>query len=171
MNYFFALLIPLLFIFSFGFALYKKVHIYDSFTTGMKEAVPLVVSIFPYVAAVSILCTLMEKSGLESRLIALLSPLLSRVGVPPELTPLLFVKPLSGSGAIAVLSDILGAYGVDSFIGRCACVVYGSSDTIFYIGAVYFASLKRKKLPLALLIAVISFLSSVILCCFLCQFM
>ena len=171
MNYFFAALIPLIFISSFGFALYKKVRIYDSFTTGMKEAVPLVVSIFPYIAAVSILCTLMEKSGLESKLIALASPLFSHVGVPPEIAPLLFVKPLSGSGSIAVLSDILGAYGVDSFIGRCACVVYGSSDTIFYIGAVYFASLKRKKLPLALLIAVISFLSSVILCCFLCQFM
>ena len=70
MNYFFAALIPLLFISSFAFALYKKVRIYDSFTTGMKEAVPLVVSIFPYIAAVSILCTLMEKSGLESKLIA-----------------------------------------------------------------------------------------------------
>ena len=171
MNYFFAALIPLLFISSFAFALYKKVRIYDSFTTGMKEAVPLVVSIFPYIAAVSILCTLMEKSGLESKLIALLSPVFSRVGVPPEIAPLLFVKPLSGSGAIAVLSDILGAYGVDSFIGRCACVVYGSSDTIFYIGAVYFAGLKRKALSKAMAIALFSFLLSVVLCCFLCRFM
>ena len=171
MNYFFALLIPFIFLLSFSYALCKKVKLYDSFAEGVKGAIPLATSIFPYIAAVSILCTLMEKSGLESKLIALLSPLFSRVGVPPEIAPLLFVKPLSGSGAIAVLSDILGAYGVDSFIGRCACVVYGSSDTIFYIGAVYFANLQRKKLPLALLIAVISFLLSVILCCFLCQFM
>ena len=171
MNYFFALIVPLIFLFSFAYALYKKVRIYDSFTNGMKEAVPLIVRIFPYIAAVTVLCTLMEKSGMESKLIALLQPVFSRFGVPPELAPLLFVKPLSGSGAIAVLSDILTAHGVDSYIGRCACVIYGASDTIFYIGAVYFASLQRKKLPLAIAVALFSFLLSAVLCCFLCRFL
>ena len=110
-------------------------------------------------------------SGLETKLTEWLSPVFAFVGVPTEIAPLLFVKPLSGSGAISVLSDILSRYGVDSFAGRCACVAYGSSETIFYIGAVYFAGLKRKKLPLALAIAIFSYLASAVLCCFLCRFM
>lgn len=170
MNYFFAMIVPIIFLLSFAYALRKKVRVYDSFTDGVKQAIPLIVSIFPYIATVTILCVLMEKSGLESKMITLLQPVFSRFGVPPELAPLLFIKPLSGSGSIAVLTDILQTYGVDSYIGRCACVIYGSSDTIFYIGAVYFASLQRKKLPLAIAIALFSFVISAIFCCLLCRF-
>ena len=171
MNYVFALTVPLLFLGSFIFALVKKVSLYDSFTEGVKGAIPLVVSIFPYIASVTMLSLLLDVSGMESKLVGWLTPAFSFFGVPAEIAPLLFVKPLSGSGAIAVLSDILTKYGVDSYIARCACVAYGSSETIFYIGAVYFAGLKRKKMTLALAIAVFSYLASVVLCCFLCRFM
>ena len=148
----------------------KKVKLFDCFTDGVKGAIPLVTSIFPYIATVAMLSKLFEVSGMEQALSKWLSPLFSLTGIPTEITPLLLVKPLSGSGAIAVLSDILTKYGVDSYIARCACVAYGSSETIFYIGAVYFATLQRKKLSLALGIAVFSYLLSVVLCCFLCRF-
>ncbi len=171
MNYITALLVPFIFLLSFLYATKKKVPLFECFTDGVKGAIPLVVSIFPYIATVAILGKLFEASGLESTLARLLSPVFTFTGIPSEITPLLLVKPLSGSGAIAVLSDILSRYGVDSYIARCACVAYGSSETIFYIGAVYFAGLKRKKLTLALIIAVVSYLASVVLCCFLCRFM
>ena len=171
MNYYFALVIPVLFLGSFIFALFKKVKLYDSFTEGMKGAIPLVVSNFTYIAAVTKLCKLLEVSGLEAQITRWLTPAFSAVGVPTEIAPLLFIKPLSGSGSIAVLTEILKRYGVDSYIARCACVAYGASDTIFYIGAVYFAGLKRKKLSLALAIALFSFVLSFVLCCFLCKFM
>ena len=171
MNKFFALLIPLIFLLSFGFALIKKVRVYDSFTDGVKGVVPLLTSIFPYLCAVTMLSKLLETSGLGEWLGKWLSPVFSFTGVPEEISPLVLIKPLSGSGAIAVLSNILDAYGVDSYIGRCACVAYGSSETIFYIGAVYFAGLKRKKFSLALCIALLSYLLSVVLCCFLCRIM
>ena len=171
MNYILALFIPLIFLVSFVFSLNKKVRVFDSFTTGVKGAIPLVTSIFPYIAAVTMLTKLLEVSGLETQITQLLAPLFSSVGVPQEIAPLIFIKPLSGSGSIVVLSEIFTRYGVDSYIARCACVAYGSSETIFYIGAVYFAGLKRKKLTLALCISVFSYLASVILCCFLCQFM
>ncbi len=170
MNYALAIIVPLLFLLSFLYALRKKVKLFDCFTDGVKGAIPLVTSIFPYIATVAMLSKLFEVSGMEQALSKWLSPLFSFTGIPSEITPLLLVKPLSGSGAIAVLSDILTRYGVDSYIARCACVAYGSSETIFYIGAVYFATLQRKKLSLALGIAVFSYLLSVVLCCFLCRF-
>ena len=171
MSVFFALLVPCIFLLSFVYALFKKVRLFDCFSDGVKGAIPLIVSIFPYIATVAILSKAMEVSGLQARLSQLLSPFFNAVGVPNEIAPLLLIKPLSGSGAISVLSDILGKYGVDSFIGRCACVCYGSSETIFYIGAVYFAGIKRKKLSLAILIALISYLLSTIFSCFLCTVM
>ena len=171
MSYFLALLIPLIFLFSFAFAAWKKVKIYDSFTQGVKGVVPLILSIFPYIVGVMMLCKLLEVSGLETRLTEWISPLFSVTGVPEEIAPLVFMKPLSGSGSIGVLTQILERYGVDSYIGRCACVTYGTADTLFYIGAVYFAGIKRKKLTTALLIALGSFLLSVVFACFLCRIM
>lgn len=169
MNVFFALLIPLLFVFSFLYASAKKVKVYDSFTAGASKAIPLVTSIFPYIAAVTVLSKLLEVSGIESKLVEWLSPLFSFTGIPREIAGLLMVKPLSGSGSIAMLADILQQYGVDSYVSRCACVAYGAGETVFYVGAVYFAGLKRKKLPIALLFALLSYFVAVVFCCFLCR--
>ena len=169
MNRILALIIPLLFLLTFAFAAWKKVKIYDSFTEGVKGAIPLILSIFPYIVGVMMLCKLLEVSGLETQLTKWISPLFSFTGVPEELAPLVLMKPLSGSGSIAVLTQILERYGVDSYIGRCACVAYGTSDTIFYIGAVYFASVQRKKITTALVIALTSYILSIIFACFLCQ--
>ena len=169
MNYFLALIIPLLFLFSFAFAARKKVKIYDSFAEGVKGAVPLILSIFPSIVGVMMLCKLLEVSGLEAKLTKWIAPLFAFTGVPEEIAPLVLMKPLSGSGSVAVLTQILERYGVDSYVGRCACVAYGTTDTIFYIGAVYFASIKRKKLTTALFIALTSYILSVVFACFLCQ--
>lgn len=171
MNYILALLIPLIFLLSFLYAFLKKVPIYDSFTNGVKKAVPLIVSLFPYIAAVMMLSQVFEVSGLKNICADFLSPALSFLGIPKEIAPLILVKPLSGSGSIAVLADILSSYGVDSYIARCACVAYGSSETVFYIGAVYFANIKRKKLSLAVVIALFSYFASLIVCCSLCKIM
>ena len=169
MSYVFAMIVPVIFIASLAYASFKKVKVYDSFCQGVKAAPPLVLSIFPYVAAVMMLTKLLETSGLQAHFESLISPVFDFFGVPEEMCPLLLMKPLSGGGSIAVLTDILEKYGVDSYIGRCACVAYGSSDTIFYIGAVYFAGLKRKKLTAALAISLFSYLCAVVLCCFVCR--
>ena len=170
-NYLFSLLIPSIFLITFLVASVKKVRVYDSFTEGMKGAIPLIVSIFPYIAAVTMLSMFLEVSGFGERLNGWLAPLYRFIGIPQELAPLLLIKPLSGSGSIAVLGELLEKYGMDSYIGRCACVLYGSSETVFYIGAVYFAGIKRKKLTAALCISLVSFVISVIFGCFLCKFL
>lgn len=169
MNVFLSLLIPLLFLISLLYAAKRKVNLFDSFTKGMQGSIPLVTSVFPYVVAVGMLNGLLVATHLDDGLCRLLSPVFSFVGVPTELAPLLLVKPLSGSGSIAVLSELLEAHGVDSYIGRCACVVYGASETIFYVGAVYFAGIRRKRLTTALTVCVCSYLLSAIFACFLCR--
>ena len=165
-----SLIVPLIFLFSFVYAAKKKVKIYDSFTTGISHAPPLVLSIFPYIAAVTMLTELLRASGAQTALESALSPVFAFLGVPQEIASLVLMKPLSGSGSIAVLSDIFNRYGVDSHIARCACVAYGASDTVFYISVVYFAGIKRKKLPLAIAIALFAYFCALIFGCFLCRF-
>lgn len=166
-----SLAVPLLFLALFLNALIKKVKLYDSFTAGVKGAVPLVVSLFPYLAAVLILSELFEQSGLAARMTSLLAPVCRGLGIPPELSKLLLLKPFSGSGSTALLSEILATHGADSYIGRCACVCYGSSETVFYILAVYFAGVKRKKLLLPVLIALFANLVGAVLGCLFCRFL
>lgn len=169
MNKIFACIVPLIFLLSFAFAFYKKIRIYDSFTEGVKSAIPLVISIFPYIATVTMLTKALEISGVGEWLAHVLSPVFSSLGVPQEIAPLILIKPLSGSGSIAVLTEILNNYGVDSFAARCACVICGASETVFYIGAVYFAGIKRKKINLAIGISLFAYLCSVVFACCLCK--
>lgn len=166
---YFALVVPTVILVSFVFALVRKVKVYDSFTDGVKKAFPLVLSVFPYIAAVLMLVRLLEASGLDAWLVRFLAPAFRAFAIPEEIAELILVRPLSGSGGTALLSEIINRYGVDSYPARCACVVSGASETVFYIGAVYFAGLKRKKLPVALLISLLSYFASVVLCCLLCK--
>ena len=171
MNSIFALSIPLIFLLSFLYAALKKVKVYDHFVSGAGKAIPLIVSIFPYIAAVTILARLLTASGLEEKILHFLSPVFRFLGVPQEIAGLILIKPLSGSGSIAMLSELLSRYGVDSYVARCACVAYGSAETVFYVAAVYFAGIRRKKLPLAIAFSLIAYFLSVVLCCMLCRIM
>ncbi len=166
---FVAFFIPVLFLALFVYALVKKIKLYDCFTEGIKEAVPLLLSLFPYLAAVLILSELFEASGLANLFTRLLSPLFSALGIPAELAPLVLIKPFSGSGSTALLSDVFARCGADSYIGRCAAVCYGSSETVFYISAVYFAGAKKKRLLLPTLVALLANFLGTVVGCLLCR--
>ncbi len=165
----FALIVPLLFVFLLLFALLRRVKIYDCFVDGAKRSLPLVKDLFPYLAVMFILTGLFEKSGLSARLTHALSPVFGFLGIPSEIAPLVLIKPFSGSGATAVLTDILTAVGADSYVGRCACVCYGTSETVFYVSAVYFAGIKEKKPVKPIVIALFVNLVTVVLGCALCR--
>ena len=164
-----ALIIPIIFIAVFICAAVKKVNIYQSFTEGIEEAFRFTVSLLPCLAAVFMMCELFEVSRLSDALTNLLSPLFGFLGIPPELTKLVLIKPFSGSGSLAYLSGIIERYGADSYIARCACVCFGSSETVFYISAVYFAGLKVKKLALPIICVLLSTLVSTIIACLVCR--
>lgn len=166
-----SLLLPFVFIAAFVCALVKKVNAYGSFIQGAKEAVPLAVSLFPFVAAVIIAVELMRASGLYNVFNFVFSPFLKLLGIPEELSQLALLRPFSGSGSLALLNDVFTAYGPDSYVGRCASVMFGSTETVFYIATVYFSGTKVRKLGGALVIALACCVLSAALACLLCKFM
>ena len=111
-----AMLVPLLFLGVFLFAALRRVKVYDSFAEGAAGALPLLKNLFPYIAAVLVLAELFEASGLSACLQTALSPAFAAVGIPPEIAPLVLIKPFSGSGSTALLADLCTRYGADSTI-------------------------------------------------------
>ncbi|MBO5327892.1 MAG: hypothetical protein J6B04_01820 [Clostridia bacterium] len=166
-----AKIIPLFIAAILIFALIKKVNIYSAFCGGVGDARNFIFSLLPCLCAVFITCELMEASGITFAITKLLSPILSAVRIPQELAKLIIIKPFSGSGSLAYLTDIIKNFGADSYIARCACVLYGSTETVFYVSAVYFAGIKAKGVTKSIIIVLIcSFISS-IFACFLCKFL
>lgn len=163
--------IPVLFLIIYLFAIFKKVKPYDAFTQGAKSAIPFAVNIFPYLASIFVLTELFEASGISSAVSSFLSPFFGLFGIPKELTKLVLIKPFSGNGSLAILTEIFNTYGVDSYLARSACVIYGSSETVFYVAAVYFAGAKTKKLTTPIIISLIASFFSCVFACFICKIM
>ena len=165
----FKYFIPVFFLIVFIYSIViKKVKPYDSFTNGAKSAIPFAVSIFPYLVSIFVLTELFEASGISNAITSLVSPFFNLLGIPDELSKLVLIKPFSGNGALALLTEIFNTYGVDSYLARCACVIYGSSETVFYIAAVYFAGAKKRKLLLPIIISLVASFFSCVLACFIC---
>ena len=163
-------IIPLLLLFLFIFAITKKAPVYDYFVEGAKGAIPLSVTIFPYITAMLIVVELMINSGIANHIEVFLAPLFSLFGIPSGLFQLVLFRPFTGSGAYAILENIFTTFGVDSYEGRCASVIAGSSETIFYLASIYFSSQGIKKFGTALVISTISTFIGIIVACFLCRF-
>ena len=163
--------IPILFLIIYFYALFKKVKPYDAFTEGAKSAVPFAVSIFPYLVSIFLLTELFETSGLSDIIVSKIAIVFKAFGIPKELSKLVLIKPFSGSGSLALLSEIFNTYGVDSYLSRCASAIYGSSETVFYVAAVYFAGAKTKKLTLPIIISLIASFCSCVFACFICHFL
>ncbi len=164
-----AYILPILFILLFIYCIYKRLNTYDHFVKGAKGAIKLVVDIFPFIASIMIAVALLRVSGITSWLTHLLSPIFNALGVPPELTELVLLRPFTGSGSYALLEDVLVTYGADSYISRCACVIMGCSETIFYVATVYFSQTKVKKLLYAIPVALLCSIVGTILACLLCR--
>lgn len=164
-----AYILPILFILLFIYCIYKRLNTYDHFVKGAKGAIKLVVDIFPFIASIMIAVALLRVSGITSWLTQILSPIFNALGVPSELTELVLLRPFTGSGSYALLEDVLVTYGADSYISRCACVIMGCSETIFYVATVYFSQTKVKKLLYAIPVALLCSIVGTILACLLCR--
>lgn len=146
--------IPIIFVFVLIFGLCRRVDIFTEFMEGVKDGVQTVKDIFPALFTLVLSIGMFKASGGLELIGGLLAPVTGFFGFPSEVTPLLLLRPFSGSGAIALFESVLQDNGADSFAGRVASVILGSSETTFYTIAVYFAATKVKKtrhtLPAAL---------------------
>ncbi len=164
-------ILPILFIGLFVYCLVKKINTYDGFVNGAKGAIKLVVEIFPYIASILIAVALLRVSGITNFLAEILSPVFNFLGIPKELVELVLLRPFTGSGSYGILENIFSSYGPDSYISRCACVIMGCSETIFYVATVYISQTKVKKLLYAIPVALICSLVGTIVACLICKIM
>ena len=148
-----AYIVPLLFITVLLLAAIKRKNAYSAFTDGARGALSLMANVFPYLLSIMMAIEVFKQSGLSYYLSRAASPVMNTLGIPRELTELMLIRPLSGAGALGVLENIFTQYGADSYVGKCASVIYGSSETIFYISAIYFSQSNVKKLGYAIPVA------------------
>ena len=167
MNY----VVPILLIAVLVTGLIKRVNVYDSFVLGAKKSFNLSLSIFPYLAAIFIMVNALHESGVDVYITQFIAPPFKLLGVPTEVVQLVLLRPFSGSGSLAILTDVYNTYGVDSYVGRCASVIMGSSETVFYVASVYFAGTKVKRTGFAIPIALFCNLLGSVVACLLCRIM
>lgn len=140
----------------------RKVPTYETFVEGAKEGINMTVSILPFLLGMIVAIAILRSSGALDAFIGLITPLLTMIGVPPEIVPLALVRPISGTAALGVTTELTAHYGPDSFIGRLAGTMQGSTDTTLYIITVYFGAVGIKKIGNALKIGLLADLISII---------
>lgn len=146
----------------------KKVKLYETFSQGAKEGFQTVYRIAPYLLTMLFAIDIFRKSGAMNFLIGVLKPIFGFVGMPEGVIPMFLIRPLSGSGALGVMTDIMKTYGVDSLEGRIVAIMMGSTETIFYTISLYFGSCgiknSRHSLPAALIAHVVGGIAAVYIC-------
>lgn len=154
--------IPLIIVGFIVIGLIKKVSVYESFTEGAKEGFTTAVRIIPFLVAMLVAIGVFRASGAMELITNLISPLTSKIGMPGELVPMAIMRPLSGGGAQGLMSDLITTHGPESLIGRMSAVMMGSTETTFYVLAVYFGSVAIKKPRHALTVGLIADLAGLI---------
>jgi len=152
-------------------AVYKKIPLYDTFIDGAKEGFSVGVKIIPYLVAILVAIGMFRASGAIDMLAVALSPVLNLIGMPADVLPLAIIRPLSGSGALGVMSEIAGKYGGDAYVSKLAAVMVGSSETTFYVLTVYFGSVGITKFRHALAAGLIADVAGILAALFICRIM
>ena len=148
--------------------LVRKVKVYDVFIEGAKEGVDVAVRIIPFLVGILVAIGMFRGSGAMDLLMAGLRPVVAPTGFPPELVPLAILRSLTGSGSPAFTTDLIKTHGADSVIARTAATMYGSSETTFYVLAVYFGAVSvrriRHAVPAALVGDLVAAIAAVAVC-------
>lgn len=146
----------------------RKVPVYDEFVRGAKEGASISLRILPYLLAMFIAIGVLRSSGALGLAVDAVSPILRIAEIPPDVAPLALIRPLSGTGSLGYLAELLSRHGPDSLIGRIASTVQGSCDTTFYIVTVYFGAVGVRRVRHAvwvgLLADIVGFIAAVVVC-------
>jgi spore maturation protein B len=127
------------------FGIYRKVKVYDALIEGGKIAFDIALRIIPFLVAILVAVGMLRASGAIDMMAGLLTPLTNLIGMPAEALPMALLRPLSGSGSLGVASEIMKTHGPDSMIGYITSTIYGSSETTFYVLAVYFGAVQVRN--------------------------
>jgi len=148
--------------------LVKKVKVYEAFVEGAKDGFTIAVRIIPYLVAILVAIGMFRASGALDVMLTVLAPVLNAIGFPPENLPLALMRPLSGSGSLGLLTDLVNEYGADSLFAKIGATMFGSTETTFYVLAVYFGSVgikrSRHALVAGLIADAVGILSAVYIC-------
>jgi spore maturation protein B len=150
-------------------ALYKRVDLFSALLAGAQSGMKTVVQIFPALICLLPAVYMLRASGLLDALANFFSPLLQFLGLPSETVPLMLLRPISGSGALALGSDLIQQFGPDSLTGRIVAVMLGSTETTFYVIATYFGAAGIKKTRHAVPSALVADLTGFLMAAFLCR--
>lgn len=168
MSYISAVILPIIIFIIVLFGLLEKKNIFDLFVQGAKEGLELTIKIFPTLIGIFFSVSLLRFSGILDFISKILNPVLNIIKFPNEILPLALLRPISGSAAIGVATDIMKNYGVDSLIGNIASVIMGSTETTFYTIAIYTSCVKIKNsrgvLIAALMADTVGILTAVAFC-------
>lgn len=151
--------------------LVKKVKVYETFVEGAKEGFQVAIRIIPYLVAILVAIGMLRASGAMEAFVTLLTPLTKLIGMPAEILPAAIMRPLSGSGALGVITELIKTHGPDSFIGQLASTIYGSTETTFYVIAVYFGAVNVKKIRYAIPAGLIADVAGILAAVFICRIM
>ena len=155
--------IPVLAAFVILFGLVKRCEVYSAFTVGAEDGLKTAVKIIPQLVGLLVAIKVFNASGAMGFMVNLLSPVAKILHFPSEALPFALLRPVSGSGSLAMATDIFNRYGADSFAGRVVSVMMGSTETTFYTMAVYFGAVGVKNVRHALLCALVADLVSMVL--------
>jgi spore maturation protein B len=160
--------IPLMIAVFLGWGYFKKVKVYEVFVEGAKDGFTTAIKIIPYLVAMLFAIGMFRASGAMDVLASILSPVTKLIGMPAETLPMALMRPLSGSGSLGIMTELMKTHGPDSFIGVLASTMYGSSETTFYVLAVYFGAVNirntRHAVPTGLLADLAGMLGAVMIC-------
>lgn len=161
--------VPLMLVFIPLWAAYKKVPLYETFIDGAKEGFGTGVKIIPYLVAILVAIGMFRASGAIDIIAHFFTPALRIIGMPADMLPLAIIRPLSGSGALGIMTEIASKHGGDSYMARLASVMVGSSETTFYVLAVYFGSVGIKKFRHAVAAGLIADIAGMLAALFICR--
>ena len=156
-------LIPIVVLAIIIYSWQKKVNIYDSFVKGAKEGLELSLSIFPYLIAMLFATDILLKSNFLDKVFLYMKPLFDLLKIPIEIMPMAIMRSISGNASFDVMIDLIKRFGVDSFIGRLAATLQGSTDTTIYVLSLYFGSIGIKRIGHAMWAGLLTDLTAVII--------
>lgn len=151
------------------YGMFRKVKVYESFVEGAKGGFQMALRIIPYLVAILVAIGMLRGAGAIDMLARWLGPALKYVGFPVEILPLAIMRPLSGSGSLGLVTELINVHGPDSFIGRLAASAYGSTETTFYVLAVYFGAVGIKKTRHAVISGLAADIASLIAAIIICR--